>query len=274
MIIIGNFAILHRGYLDILDKYPSAHVFILSDSLARSLYKLEADLRKMPVTKVQSLLTGLNRPAKILDENNLYEIVTQDQIVLIDDDVTQELKKKYLNNNPGLILENGFFYHPVENVYKAEQSNLNLVRDFTEADTQIMKKALLLASESGCFWRQVASIVVKDGKILYQGYNKMLPNNDECYKIGCIRDNLKPGEKTAELCSVIHSEANCIAQAANDGVSLNGASIYVTVFPCPMCAKLIVISGIKKCFYNTGWANFDGERVMQAAGVELIKIDL
>ena len=273
MIIIGTFAIIHRGYLDILDKYKDAEIFILSDALARELYKLEIDLRKMPINKVKQLLESLGHKVNILDKNNLKETLKNAPIVLIDDDVTEALRKNYLSDHPNLIIENGFFYHPSGQVFKTEKDNVNLVKNYTDSDVQFMKQAIALAAESGCFWRQVGTLIVKDNEILYQDYNKMLPNKDECYKIGCIRDNFKPGEKT-ENCSVIHSEANCIAMAAKDGKSLEGASIYVTTFPCPACAKLIAVSGIKKCFYNTGWANFDGERVMKAAGVEIIKIDL
>jgi len=272
MIIIGTFAIIHRGYLDILDKYKDAEIFILSDDLARELYKLEIDLRKMPIAKVKNLLSALNRNVNILSADNLQEIIKADQIVLIEDDVIAELRKKYLQNHPNLIIENGFYYHPADRVYKTEK-NVNLVKNYSKQEINLMKQAQILASESGCFWRQVASLIVKDGKVLYSAYNEMLPNKDECYKIGCIRDNLQPGTKT-EVCSAIHSEACCIALAAKEGVSLKGASIYVTVFPCPACAKLIAVSGLKKCFYNEGWANFDGERVMKAAGVEIIKIDL
>lgn len=274
MVIIGTFAIIHRGYLDILDKYQDADIFIISEDLAQKLYKLEIDLRKMPITKVQNLLSSLGRKAYVLDENIMDLIKNENQIILIDDDVIEELRKKYLSDHPNLIIENGFFYHPADQVFKAEKNNINLIRNYTEQDVNLMKQAQILAAESCCFWRQVASIIVKDGKIIYSAFNEMLPNKDECYKIGCIRDNLKPGEKTAELCSAVHSEASCIAQAAKDGKSLSGTSLYVTTFPCPMCAKLIAMSGIKKCFYNTGWINFDGERVMQAAGVEIIKIDL
>jgi dCMP deaminase len=273
MVIIGSFAVIHRGYLEILDKYQDADIFILSDELAQELYKLEIDLRKMPINKTADLLTSLNRNVNILNKDNIDEVKKAEKIILIEDDTTTELKNKYLAYHPNIIIENGFFYHPHENVFSSQEKNIDLIKNYTEEDTQYMKQAIVLASESGCFWRQVASIIVKDNKVLYQSFNKMLPNNDECYKIGCIRDNIEPGVKT-ENCSAVHSEASVIAQAAKNGVSLKDASIYVTVFPCPACAKLIAISGLKKCYYNTGWSNFDGQRVMEAAGIEIIKIDL
>ena len=136
-----------------------------------------------------------------------------------------------------------------------------------------MKEAYKVANDSGCWWRQVGSLLVKDGKILYKSCNVMLPNKDECYRIGCIRDHIKPGEKM-DFCSAIHSEVNIVAMAAKDGQSLKNTNLYVTSFPCPRCAKVIAQSGIKKVFFNQGWSNFDGERVLKGAGVELIKIDI
>jgi len=273
MAIIGTFAIIHRGHLDILDKYPNYDIYIIGDELAKKLYEYEIDLRKMPLAKMTNLLNSLNRQVHTLEENNIDYIKQSNQLVLIDDEVTEKFKRLYLTDHPNIIIENGYFYHPVENVYKTEEHQVNLIKNYTDQDIYIMKNAQLLASQSGCFWRQIASIIVKDNQVLYQAYNQMMPNRDECYKIGCIRDNFEPGTKT-EVCSAVHSEANIIAQAARDGISLTNASIYVTTFPCPACAKLIALSGIKKCFYNQGWANFDGERIMKAYGVEIIKIDL
>jgi dCMP deaminase len=101
----------------------------------------------------------------------------------------------------------------------------------------------------------------------------MMPASDECYKSGCIRDHIKPGEKL-DFCSAIHSEVNIIAMAARDGVSIKGATLYVTHFPCPRCAKVIAKSGIKKVVYHQGWSNFDGEEVMRLNNIELIKINV
>ena len=46
---------------------------------------------------------------------------------------------------------------------------------------------------------------------------------------------------------VVHGEMNCIYNACNSGVSLNGATLYVTGLPvCSECAKGIIQVGIKK----------------------------
>ncbi|MBI4836294.1 MAG: hypothetical protein HY817_03460 [Candidatus Abawacabacteria bacterium] len=273
MLILGAFSILHKGYLTIINKYPEASIAILDDDLANELYILETDLRKMPAEQMKLLLATLGRPVSIIGKANVAEVQDADKVVLISDDTIDEFKKRYLAEHKDVISETGFFYHETKNVFSADDAQVEATKVYTEEDMQFMKMASAETAHSGCFWRQVGSVLVKDGKVAFSSCNQMLPNKDECYRIGCIRDQLKPGEKP-EICSAIHSEAYVIAQAARDGVGLAGTSIYVTVFPCPPCAKLIAASGIKKCFYSGGWSNFDGERVMKSQGVELIKVPL
>lgn len=273
MKIIGTFTILHKGYLDIIDKYPSADIYILNDELVKELTTLEKDIRKIHNDHIVTLISALKKNVEILDKELIKELKkSNDQIIIISDQITDKLIREYFNDYKKLIIESGFLYHQAEDVQTAEKETADPSK-YTEADINHMKEAYKVANESGCWWRQVASVLVKDGKILYKGCNEMLPNKDECYRIGCIRDHIKPGEKM-DFCSAIHSEVNLIAQAARDGVSLEGADLYVTAFPCPRCAKVIAKSGIKRVFYNQGWSNFDGERVLKGAGVELIKIDI
>ena len=50
-------------------------------------------------------------------------------------------------------------------------------------------------------------------------------------------------------CVASHSESSAIAQAAKNGINLNGTTIYVTHKPCVNCIKLIIASGIKRLVY-------------------------
>jgi dCMP deaminase len=63
-----------------------------------------------------------------------------------------------------------------------------------------------------------------------------------------------------------------VAEAAAKGVSLEGGSLYVNIFPCPPCAKLIAYSGIKNLYYSGGYGALDGESVLKAKGVKIIYI--
>ena len=46
-----------------------------------------------------------------------------------------------------------------------------------------------------------------------------------------------------------------MTQAAYFGVSVNGATIYTTTFPCSMCAKILINAGIKEIVYDEGYVD-------------------
>jgi dCMP deaminase len=55
--------------------------------------------------------------------------------------------------------------------------------------------------------------------------------------------------------SIIHSEINAITYCAKRGVSLEGAKIYITHYPCLNCFKSIASCGIKEVFYLDDYNN-------------------
>ena len=76
------------------------------------------------------------------------------------------------------------------------------------------------------------------------------------------------------MSTAIHAEAAIVAQAARDGVSLRGADLYVTTFPCPACARLIAEAGFRRCYFAGSYSVLEGEHVLQAAGVDVYWVDL
>jgi dCMP deaminase len=88
--------------------------------------------------------------------------------------------------------------------------------------------------------RQIGAIAVGDkGQILSQGYNgfpRGVKDTDDRYN-----------NREDKYKYVVHGEMNCIYNACNSGVSLDGATLYVTGLPvCSECAKGIIQVGIKK----------------------------
>ncbi len=89
-----------------------------------------------------------------------------------------------------------------------------------------------------------ACIVNSERRIIGIGYNG--------FPIGCSDDDLPWGREGDFLDTkypyVCHAEMNAITNSANKQ-DLGGATIYVSLFPCNECAKLIVQVGIKKVVY-------------------------
>ena len=114
-------------------------------------------------------------------------------------------------------------------------------------------------------------IVSQDNKILSMGYNG--------FPIGCSDEEfpwVREGEDPLETKYIytVHSELNAILNYR--GGSLEGAKLYVSLFPCNECAKAIIQSGIKEVIYDSN--KYEGTasvvasmRMFQAAGVKFHK---
>ena len=120
-------------------------------------------------------------------------------------------------------------------------------------DDYFMKIAEVVSERSTCIKRKVGAVLIKDSHILSTGYNGAPSGFNHCTPKTCMRQNLKSGENP-ELCRGVHSEINCIVQAAIHGTSILGnTTLYTTHFPCMSCLKLIINAGIKRLVYKEGY---------------------
>ena len=67
--------------------------------------------------------------------------------------------------------------------------------------------------------------------------------------------------------SVIHAEVNCILKAQREGISIEGATLYVTHSPCEHCASLIIETGITRVVYAEEYRSLVGVENLKTAGV-------
>jgi len=115
-----------------------------------------------------------------------------------------------------------------------------------------------------------ACIVSNDKKIVGIGYNGF-PRG--------IDDDVFPWSSEGNYCDtkypyVVHAEANAIL---NSITSLKDCILYVTLFPCNECAKLIIQSGIKEIIYicdnnSHKEAIIASKKMLTAANIKLTKI--
>ncbi len=141
--------------------------------------------------------------------------------------------------------------------------------DYINWDEYFMGIAILSAERSKDNSTQVgACIVSRDNKIVSVGYNGM--------PTGCSDDEM-PWERTGDTPLdtkypfVCHAELNAILNSRN---SVEGCTLYVTLFPCNECAKAIIQSGIKRVVYfSNKYAGTDSvlasELLFRACGVEM-----
>ena len=117
---------------------------------------------------------------------------------------------------------------------------------------------------SGCTKVAVGSCIVKDGSIIALGANRAVPDlckTSECLRVEKYGENSKL-HRNPEDCRAIHSEVDAIGKAAKAGVRTQGATIYVTRYPCEACARLIITAGIKRVVYGRNQHISEQTRIM------------
>jgi dCMP deaminase len=140
-------------------------------------------------------------------------------------------------------------------------------------DEYFMRMAHLAATRSTCMRRAVGAIVVKEKRVLTTGYNGVPKGMRHCEEVGCLREKLKvPSGQRHELCRGVHAEQNAIVQAAYFGVSIKDASMYVTMSPCSVCAKMIVNAGIVSVIYESGYPDELALEVLSEGKVQVRKL--
>ena len=141
-------------------------------------------------------------------------------------------------------------------------------------DEYFMEMAVLASSRSTCLSRKVGAVIVQDRNPISTGYNGPASGVKHCADFGgCIRRS-RPDYKSGaflELCPASHAEQNAIAFAARHGISTDGATIYVTTYPCKDCMNSIVNSGIKRIVFDGDYNADLSKDIAKEAGVELVK---
>jgi len=121
-----------------------------------------------------------------------------------------------------------------------------------------------VAKRSTCFRRSIGAIIVRDDQIISTGYVGAPRKTKDSLEHGfCLRDKLRiPHGQRYELCRSVHAEQNAIINAARAGVSLLGGDMFIygvsaetggriNAFPCFICKKMIINSGLNRVICST-----------------------
>lgn len=130
----------------------------------------------------------------------------------------------------------------------------------TKYDLAYLNMAREWAKLSHCNRKQVGALIVKNGTIISDGFNGTpsgYPNDCEC-------DNVTHWY-------VLHAEANAILKCAKWGNSCKDATLYITLFPCKDCAKLIFQAGITRVVYLDDYKDSSGLDFLRESGIEIKK---
>lgn len=129
-------------------------------------------------------------------------------------------------------------------------------------DEYFKQITLVTSTRSPCERLQVGCLLVKDNRIISQGYNGFLPG---CPHQSIVRDNHEQ--------ATVHAEQNAIADCAKRGVQCMGATAYITHYPCIICCRILLASGINQIKYIEDYKNDELVEVFcKQSGVNVLKI--
>jgi dCMP deaminase len=155
------------------------------------------------------------------------------------------------------------------------------------SEITFMRRAAKIAGKTKC-WIGIGCVIAKGGKVLSEAWNETLKGEEYCqgFRVkskeqrvksknneGCVRHELglKQGESPDRACSV-HAEVNAIAKAARRGIKIEGATMFATSFPCLICMRAIVASGIKKIIYMNDFYKPHHLELLKKNGIKLEQI--
>jgi len=120
------------------------------------------------------------------------------------------------------------------------------------------KIVMLIADFSSNDRLQVGCLIIKNGRIVSTGYNGGLPNKSE-----------EPIMVDGHDLNSVHSEMNALANCSLNGISTKDCVAIVSHFPCQLCTKQLIMSGIKKIYYVNDYRNEDNPF---RTDIEILKI--
>lgn len=262
--------VLHQGYIEMFKRCaPEIHgAYVFGKELVEQLQYRGREIRalepEVACQVLQSLkffpVTGILSPEQASRFN-------QYRIVMPCEGMSHRFAEKYLPSAK-IQFDTAFLRWDETNVFSQKPVNISRTSE-NSFDREMMERAVEKRRESSDWWRQVGALVVRDGKPVFGCSNQHLPTEHTPYIHGDPRDAIEAG-KHSELCSAIHAEQAMIVEAAR--MFLEGSDVYVTTFPCPVCAKLLAHAGIRRLFFRSGHAALDGQTIMESHGVEIIHV--
>ena len=149
-----------------------------------------------------------------------------------------------------------------------------------------MELATLVATRSTCIRRHVGSVLTIDNHIISTGYNGSPSGIKHCISAKdihvvdsknkhhiCFREkyNIPSGEQL-DRCYGIHSEQNCIIQAARNGTSTIDSVLYCTTKPCITCLKTLINAGVKEIIYKEDYSDPLADQLMSECNIQFRKV--
>lgn len=139
-------------------------------------------------------------------------------------------------------------------------------------DEYFTKISEVVGERATCDRGRASCVIVKDKRMLVTGYAGAPMGVAHCDDVGHEMHTViqEDGTQSKHCIRTAHAEQNAIANAARNGVAVNGATVYCNMTPCYTCAKILINAGIKRIVAKRDYhAAKRSKEVFKEAGVSL-----
>jgi dCMP deaminase len=274
-VVVAYIPVLHDGYRRFLEAHGRGRrAFVIGPELYADHRPLAKDIRCLDAELAARAIAswGICSDVGVLDLDAALILASESpSLVMPAEDVSYRIVDRYFDRCAVMYDTVFLRWDKSKTVQLLAVGDVPVVTE-DQAFSDIATRAEVEAARSRDWWRQVgAAIRFANGEVASAG-NEHLPHPLSAYAAGDPRSNFFKGVHL-ELSTATHAEARLIADAARRGVPTEDAVVYVTDFPCPPCAKLLAGAGVARLYFRTGYAVLDGRDVLEAAGVEIIRVE-
>jgi len=139
-------------------------------------------------------------------------------------------------------------------------------------DEYFMEVARAIAKRGTCDRWKSGCVIAKNKQIIVTGYVGSLPWFPHCDEVWHLMKTKthEDWHQTQHCERTVHAEQNAICQAAKRWTSLDWATLYCKMTPCPRCAMLIISCWIKRVICEKKYHNgSESEKMFEQAGILL-----
>ena len=139
-------------------------------------------------------------------------------------------------------------------------------------DAHWMSMAVTVSEMSTCAsGRRVGALAYSGNRLLATGFNGVPSGSPHPQACARRQQGIASGTNY-QLCGCQHAEANVVANAARNGVSVYQATMVCTTQPCSTCMGILANAGISKVIYRDDFDDPRSNTIAQHANIEVVKL--
>ncbi len=276
---VAYIPVLHQGYMRFLSDLESEGVtelYLISDEILQAHEELDYinrkdRLRALEGALMQKLISeATSLTVQLLTTKSIFALHDEKvTIIAPKEDINMFVMESYFGGHQ-VMYKNVFLRWNKENIgedTKPKGAEISL----SEFEETVFSQVIEESQKSADWWRQVGAAIVLNNEVLAIAHNEHMPEEEYPNVFGDTRSLFKKGVNINYV-TTAHAEAAAIGDAAKRGVKTEGATLFTTDFPCPYCARVIAKSGIKKIYYQKGYAVLGGDDFFKDMGIEVVKV--